>query len=265
MANRQNSSVLVNKTISKLPGYRSEGVPRDSELFDLFHPTTQKSPDYADDFTEDAGQDIRQRIKRQVKSSPLTKGTTKKAKGTALIFIAWILLVLNFLAVMGSLAYGPNSAPSMRAVENTNGFSFRIGMLACGAFVLACTTYLRKRAGGNVVVPFLIIMALSVTLASLVKESGDVKAVITNIRGLGQTLLCFFHSTTPVTREPMCQIVNGILYSEDKPSAILGNQIVHEGDILRHFNVVRIYRDKVEFERNGERWTQPIENRLLTY
>ena len=237
------------------------------DLLHLLQPTTQNSPNYADTHAKATVQAARQWEEWRRKSSPLAERPTKKTKGIVLVLIAWILLVLNVLAVMGSLKYGPNLAKSSHAIENTNGFLFQMGMLAFGAFVLSWTTWLclKGKAGGIVAVQLIIIMALAVTFASVVKKSGDVMTVITNIRGLGRTLLCSFPSITPVTRKPMYQIVNGILYSEDKPSAVIGDQIVHEGDILRYFNVVKIYKDKVEFEKNGKRWTQSIENKLWTY
>jgi cation transport ATPase len=257
MANRQNSSVLVNQAISKLLDYRIENVPRDSDHLRLLHPTAQKSPNYADTHAKATVEAARQWEEWRRKNSSQAKRAAKKTKGTILILIAWILLVLNVLAVIGSL----------HAIENTNGFLFQMGMLAFSAFILSWMTwlYLKGKAGGIVAVQLIIIVALLVTFVSMVKESGDVTTVMTNIRRLGRTLSCSFHSTTAVTRKPMCRVVNGILYSEDKPSAVVGDQIIHEGDILRYFNVVRIYKDKVEFEKNDKRWTQSIENRLLAY
>jgi len=40
---------------------------------------------------------------------------------------------------------------------------------------------------------------------------------------------------------------------------VLGNiRIVHEGDIIRGAAIETIYKDKVEFIKNGERWTQKV-------
>ena len=54
-------------------------------------------------------------------------------------------------------------------------------------------------------------------------------------------------------------IVKGILYTEDKPSAVIGNQIVHEGETIRGVSVIKISKDSVEFELNGETWTQKVQ------
>jgi len=62
----------------------------------------------------------------------------------------------------------------------------------------------------------------------------------------------------PVKVEKM--VVKGILYSASNPSAIIGSQIVHEGDkISGAILVVKINKNSVEFERNGEKWKQGVE------
>jgi outer membrane biosynthesis protein TonB len=53
-------------------------------------------------------------------------------------------------------------------------------------------------------------------------------------------------------------IVKGILYTEDNQSAVIGNQIVHEGEEIRGATVVKISKDSIEFEMNGKRWTQKV-------
>lgn len=50
--------------------------------------------------------------------------------------------------------------------------------------------------------------------------------------------------------------LKGILYSEDNSSAMVGNKIVKEGDIIDGIKVVKISKDTVEFEKDGQRWTQ---------
>lgn len=54
-------------------------------------------------------------------------------------------------------------------------------------------------------------------------------------------------------------VVKGILYSENNPSAIIGTQIVHQGDKISGVTVVKIDKKSVEFERNGEKWKQGVE------
>jgi len=66
----------------------------------------------------------------------------------------------------------------------------------------------------------------------------------------------------PQTSEPEAEelIVRSILHSESKPSAVIGTEIVHEGDTISGATIVRILKDGVEFEKAGKRWTQKIEN-----
>jgi hypothetical protein len=63
------------------------------------------------------------------------------------------------------------------------------------------------------------------------------------------------------TQEPEAEtlIVKSILHSQSKPSAVIGSQIAHEGDTILGATVIKIDKDTVEFEKNGERWTQEVQ------
>jgi hypothetical protein len=52
--------------------------------------------------------------------------------------------------------------------------------------------------------------------------------------------------------------VVGILYSKEKACALINHEVVCEGDITNGVKVVRIDKHKVEFEKDGERWTQKV-------
>jgi len=65
--------------------------------------------------------------------------------------------------------------------------------------------------------------------------------------------------TETETRTVPTLIVKGILYSEDSRSAVIGSQIVHEGDQIRGVTVVRINKDSLEFEMNGKKWAQAVQ------
>ncbi|HIJ52717.1 MAG TPA: hypothetical protein HPP66_06135 [Planctomycetes bacterium] len=52
--------------------------------------------------------------------------------------------------------------------------------------------------------------------------------------------------------------VKGIVYSEDDPSAIIGTEILHEGEKVSGATIVKINKDSVEFEMNGKRWTEKV-------
>ena len=53
-------------------------------------------------------------------------------------------------------------------------------------------------------------------------------------------------------------LISGILYSADKPAAIVGPKIVYQKDKLGNVRVVKINFDTVEFDKNGHSWTQKI-------
>ena len=53
-------------------------------------------------------------------------------------------------------------------------------------------------------------------------------------------------------------VITGIIYAEEKSSATINGKIVHEAETIDGVKVVKIYRDKVEFEENKNRWTQRV-------
>lgn len=62
----------------------------------------------------------------------------------------------------------------------------------------------------------------------------------------------------PQTKTTANGVVAGIIRSEDRSSAVIGIKIVREGDIIDGVTVVKISADKVEFEKDNQRWTQGI-------
>jgi hypothetical protein len=68
-----------------------------------------------------------------------------------------------------------------------------------------------------------------------------------------------FGSVATQTAEAGGLIVKGIVYSKDKPSAVIGNQIVHEGDKVLDVVIIKINENSVEFEANNKRWTQKVQ------
>jgi thioredoxin 1 len=70
-----------------------------------------------------------------------------------------------------------------------------------------------------------------------------------NVESLWQTAKAAvaLHEDAPLT---------GILYTEDKPLALVGGHIAGEGDVVGGVKVLKIHKDNVEFERSGKRWVQ---------
>ena len=54
--------------------------------------------------------------------------------------------------------------------------------------------------------------------------------------------------------------IRDIVYSKDKPSAVVNAHIVYIGHKVGDATVVQILRDGVEFEKNGKRWVEKIHN-----
>ncbi len=52
--------------------------------------------------------------------------------------------------------------------------------------------------------------------------------------------------------------IKDILYSVDKPSAVVGNHIVYVGDKVGGATILKINKDSIEFENDGKRWVKTI-------
>ena len=53
-------------------------------------------------------------------------------------------------------------------------------------------------------------------------------------------------------------IVRAIVYSYDRPSALIGTKIVYVGDKVNDATIVKINRDSIEFERDKNKWVQKV-------
>jgi hypothetical protein len=53
--------------------------------------------------------------------------------------------------------------------------------------------------------------------------------------------------------------VKGIVYSDDNPSAVIGDQIVHQGDKILDVTITKINENSVEFEANSKKWMQNVQ------
>lgn len=47
-------------------------------------------------------------------------------------------------------------------------------------------------------------------------------------------------------------LVTGIIYDAENPSAIVCGQVVHEGDVVHGYKVLKIYKEKVELNKKGK-------------
>jgi hypothetical protein len=53
-------------------------------------------------------------------------------------------------------------------------------------------------------------------------------------------------------------MIRDIVFSHDKPSAVIGSQIVYVGDKINGAIIMKINKDSIEFEKNGEKWEQNV-------
>ncbi len=60
-------------------------------------------------------------------------------------------------------------------------------------------------------------------------------------------------------------IVTGIVHSEDKPSAIIDGRVVYERDTILRVRVVKIHRNRVDFVKGGQEWSQEVRETPASY
>ena len=54
-------------------------------------------------------------------------------------------------------------------------------------------------------------------------------------------------------------IVTGIIFNEENPSAIICGQVAHEGDVVEGYKVLKIGRHEVALEKNGKKLTKQMD------
>lgn len=55
-------------------------------------------------------------------------------------------------------------------------------------------------------------------------------------------------------------VVTSVVYSDQNASAVVSGRIVHEGDMMNGYRVVKILRNNVEFEKDGKSYTKYVKN-----
>ena len=53
--------------------------------------------------------------------------------------------------------------------------------------------------------------------------------------------------------------------AEDNPSVVLDKDIVYEGQIVHGVKVIKVHKDRVEFEKEGKRWEQKLKEEPNMY
>jgi hypothetical protein len=230
--------MLTDQTTSKLLDFQNVPVQKDRGNLQFPHlPTLQK---------EDG-------------SSGKQAAKITKSK-VLLIVIAWTILALTVCAVVGKVIFQLKLPLSFRAIERTNGYLFHIGILALAACVLGLTTWLYSKGK---ISEFMIVVVIIGTILSVSLPLLTVRLGIAT--GYAKKPRATFSPPSPPMVVVMDTTVTGILYSEDNPTALIGHQIVHEGDAVDGVSVIKIHKNKVEFAKNGRRWTQAVGGTPKTY
>lgn len=63
----------------------------------------------------------------------------------------------------------------------------------------------------------------------------------------------------PERPEPRFGVVTAILYCDEDPTILIEDQLLHEGDAIHEVTVFDIGADKVQFDKQGERWEQKVQ------
>ena len=53
-------------------------------------------------------------------------------------------------------------------------------------------------------------------------------------------------------------VIRGIVHSDEKPTAIIGGHIVHEGDVIKDVIILKINKDSIELEKAGQKKTLKV-------
>jgi hypothetical protein len=59
--------------------------------------------------------------------------------------------------------------------------------------------------------------------------------------------------------EPRFGVVTAILFCEEDPTILIEDQVLHEGDVIHEVKVLEIGADRVQFDKQGERWEQGVQ------
>ncbi len=259
MQEHERNNTLTNQAISKLLDFGSMPVRKESSLRQLLDPSIAELLNCVNSPKGTSADTPRHPTWRHGKNKKSGKDAPTIG-GKVFVVVAWIILVLIIGAVVGNLGFKLEFPPTLETVQRNSGYLFHISMLALAGCVLSLTTWLywknRLSKVANIAVIIVIILSGSLPLLTM---GGRSKAA-----GMKRISRALFRSSSNTTT-PMGERVTGILYSKDRPAAIIGYRIVHEGETIRDVEVVKIHKDKVEFEKDGMRWTQTIQGAPTPY
>lgn len=181
---------------------------------------------------------------------------TTKRQGSLLtallIAVGWALLACNVAAIFMGSSDAAGANPAGRVAGMTFGRFIHLAMLAFGAISLGLVAYLhfKQRYARTTGAAAVIVAVLAFPLVFPATSPASSNAKIADC-----------NATIDDMDEPDYYaegVVTGILFSDDRPAAVVGSQVLYEGDIKQGVKVVRIFKDRVQFDKNGLVWTQTV-------
>jgi len=143
MAKQDRNNKLLRRTISTLHEFKGVSASKGAGHLQFFQPTIpQQRPNHAEATATTVSKVI----------PSLKKSPARTAGNKAFIVIAWILLALNVLAIVGLWDYEQQDNLSLKTLQITASHIFQLIMLAFGAFVLVFITVFcwKNKLGGTV-------------------------------------------------------------------------------------------------------------------
>lgn len=184
---------------------------------------------------------------------------------TVLIVIAWILVVLNVLVIVLSPHYARQRSLGHGIFSIALGYLIRLTTLGVAVFALSLAAWLhyKQRYAKTDLIVATIIVILTASLMYPPKPSSP------TIAPAAQTVESPDDSPAQTNQvqqaTPFGRLVTGIVFSTDKPAAVIGSELLYEGDITQGVTIVKIYKDKVRFEKDGHIWTQGVQDKPGPY
>jgi len=169
--------------------------------------------------------------------------------------------------IIPSIQSGPSVQPrggvqptqNVRPGDDSRADSAKAALAATGGPAPAIQREAGKKTDKSFYFWLAILIIVSVALASGIiyrvwpKSKGEAmvfpKGVATSLKNTAASMKNTMASSKNVA-------LKVILYSKDNPSALIGSTIAREGDVIDGVKVVKINKDTVEFEKDGEKWTQ---------
>ena len=170
-----------------------------------------------------------------------------------LIGIGWILLAWNLFALITGSAYPGRDNLVQQAARTVSSNFIHVMMLAFGAVALSLVAYLHFKqsySGATFVTTVIIAVLAFCLLISANSPASSVCKIADSNSPAGQTSEAEIYADGLVT---------GIVFSDDRPAAVVGSQVLYEGDIKQGVTIVRITKTQVQFEKNGMLWTQLVQ------